>query len=87
MIAGRTDGYLDFIEICYSLSMAKTEEGAVHPGPYRGHRRIRSLGTNTSWRHMDMHCNTLHSVKAHQSTIGLLAIASMLYSFLLIYWP
>ena len=76
MIAGRTDGYLDFIEICYTPVLTTSPiEGAAPQ--YKGHRRIRSFGKRVSWREMDIHCNVLQSMKAHQTSIGLLAVASM----------
>ena len=81
VIAGRTDGYLDFIEISYIPRVNLAATSAVE-GHSKGHRRIRSLGnTVITWRETDIQCTTLSSVKAHQSTIGLLAIASELYYF------
>lgn len=78
VVAGRTDGYLDFIEIYHTpvLTSSPTEGGSRAP-QYKGHRRIRSLGKRVSWREMDIHCNVLQSIKAHQTSIGLLAVASM----------
>lgn len=75
MIAGRTDGYLELIEICY-LPKVSSNQSPHNTALVKGHKRIRSLGNYAlTWREMDLQCNTLQSVKAHQSSIGLLTMA------------
>ncbi|XP_067945903.1 sterol regulatory element-binding protein cleavage-activating protein-like [Watersipora subatra] len=77
VIAGRTDGYLDFLEIYYTPVLTLPSVESASPSAIcKGHRRMSSLNKTDNWREYNINCNVLQSIKAHQTSIGLLAVAS-----------